>query len=412
MQHKMQTIEETITVVIGLFGILLSIFYGVTHLELFLISSGCFFILRNTYQLCDEGHLKRLFFGVLILDSILLCFLSTSCYIYFIIIPLRFILLEKKLHFSKLHILYLFIPICLSLIDIITATELSSHKLNSYLVLEFVFIVSDLLIRVLDYYDSINQKLYLLLADSAINELEQHNLNQKLAYQNTIIERTSRIKEREAIGRTIHNAVGHTITSAIVTLEASEVLLDHKPEEAKLKITQVKERMQQSLGSIRQAVRLFDETTTKVSIADLYDILSATLNEFMVDTTYRIRHNLTITKELEHQFIDVSTSEFLNGAVMEALSNGLRHGHATAFIIISELRNDKLLLQVLDNGTVDANHIYINQRDLINQGYGLKKIRTYLDEIGGELKIDVKDGFQLTLIVPLITTTSDSGRRR
>lgn len=411
MQHKVQTIEETITIVLGLLGILLSILYGVLHLELFLIGSGCFFILWNMYQLCDEVNLKRLFFALLLLDSILLCCLTANCYIYFILIPLRFLLSDKKNHFLKLYNLSLFFPIIVYLIALLSTPNLAVDNVNSYLVLQIVLIISDLLIKVLEYYESINQKLYLLLASSAINELEQHNLNQKLAYQNTVIARTSRLKEREAIGRTIHNAVGHTITSAIVTLEASEVLLDKTPEEAKFKVKQAKERMQQSLSSIRQAVRLFDQTTTKVSIADLYDILSATLNEFMVDTTYRVRHNLTVTKQHYEQFIDVNTSEFLNGAVMEALSNGLRHGHATAFIVISELLGDKMLLRILDNGTTDTNHFYDSQRDLINHGYGLRKIRSFLNEIGGELKIDVKDGFQLTLMVPLISSTNETKER-
>lgn len=408
MSNSMKVIDESITILLGLIGIIISLFFDTAQVPIFLICSGSFLILRTVYPLLELTRAKTVVFIFLLLDSVLLCLLTNSTYIYLIFIPLLYLHQQVIFRHSRNHILYCMAPLVLLFIQLFFEKTTSITTTINYLILELLFVFYDLFYHILIYYDTTNQRLYDLLAASAISELEQHNLNQKLAYQNTEIERAARLSEREAIGRTIHNAVGHTITSAVVTLDAGEILMDSAPQEAKLKIVQAKERMQQSLSSIRQAVRLFDQTTTKVSVADLYDILSATLEEFSTDTTCHVRHNLIVTEDTRTQYIDVKHSEFLNGAVMEALSNGIRHGNATNFIVLSKVLKSQISISILDNGCASEDSFYPNQKHLIEHGYGLKKMRNYLNDIGGELLINVKDGFELTLVIPLINSTNIS----
>lgn len=68
--------------------------------------------------------------------------------------------------------------------------------------------------------------------------------------------------------------VGHTITSALITLEAAELLADQDSDLTKEKIIIAKERLGQSLTTIRRAVRLVDNANTSIPLADLFYTMS------------------------------------------------------------------------------------------------------------------------------------------
>lgn len=67
------------------------------------------------------------------------------------------------------------------------------------------------------------------LVQSNINELHEKRLNEQLLIQKSVDERNARLLERENISRNIHNSVGHSITAAIMTLDAADMLYDIKP---------------------------------------------------------------------------------------------------------------------------------------------------------------------------------------
>ena len=91
---------------------------------------------------------------------------------------------------------------------------------------------------------------------SNISELHEKQLNEQLKMQKLVDERNARLTERETISRNIHNSVGHSITAAILTLDAADMLYDVKPEEARKKMNDANHRIRESLESIRRAVRV------------------------------------------------------------------------------------------------------------------------------------------------------------
>ena len=88
---------------------------------------------------------------------------------------------------------------------------------------------------------------------------------------------------------------------------------------------------------------------------------------------------------------------------MECLTNGQKHGNATAFLILVTIEHSTISISVSDNGTSTEQLTLAEQERQLLKGYGLKKIQTYLENIGGEFSINYLDGFWIIMKLPLLT---------
>lgn len=249
------------------------------------------------------------------------------------------------------------------------------------------------------------KKLRDALNHGAVNELNERNLNRELAVKNYLIGQNARLEERERISRNIHNSVGHTITAAIMVLDAAEVLYDISPDKAKEKTHVAKERMHQGLDAIRSAVRIIDEAEA-IGLDDFAKNLIIISEDFVRDSGIKIRHNLA--KNFTSVKIPSQQADFLKGALLEALSNGVRHGEATAFVVLLSGDSQNLQLTVEDNGRIFSSLEQSEQKRFLEQGFGLKKIRKYCRENGGELKLYYSDGFKIVIKLPMISCEEDN----
>ena len=125
----------------------------------------------------------------------------------------------------------------------------------------------------------------------ALHELKIINQNRELAVKYQLANRNARLEEREHIARNIHNVVGHTITSAIVSLNAYNALKDIDPERSTDKLIAAQNRMQLSLEEIRRVVRVLDEESTTISMPDFCNLLTVQLEQFSMDTQLQTIHN-------------------------------------------------------------------------------------------------------------------------
>jgi signal transduction histidine kinase len=85
-------------------------------------------------------------------------------------------------------------------------------------------------------------------------------------------------------------------------------------------------------------------------------------------------------------------SEFLTGVLMELLTNGVKHGSATYFKVVLKGDAGHIRLSVEDNGSSDYNAE--NSQLKLQQGFGLKKIVSYVQRCGGEATFANEDGFK------------------
>ena len=112
-----------------------------------------------------------------------------------------------------------------------------------------------------------------------------------LELQSSMTDKVARYEEREKISRDIHNSVGHTITAAIMAIDAAEAIRGVSAELADSKVSAAGERMRESLQVIRDSVRLVDSRDTSISLKDLIKTLTICLRQFEMDANMRIQNN-------------------------------------------------------------------------------------------------------------------------
>lgn len=237
------------------------------------------------------------------------------------------------------------------------------------------------------------------LIASNVSEMHEKRLNEQLVMQNFLAEKNARMTERENISRNIHNSVGHSITAAIMALDAADTLYDVRPEEARKRMNDANDRIRGSLESIRRAVRVLDEDSAEISAGDLKCEMENIINQFVMDTDIRVDQNVSrLTDDIR---IPHDHAVFLTGALQEMLTNGVKHGAASEFVVILFGDTAHIRLEVSDNGRSDFDSL--NSKIRIENGFGIKKMITYVEKCGGKTAFVNDNGFKGIVELPIVS---------
>lgn len=271
------------------------------------------------------------------------------------------------------------------------------------LILTAVTLLVYIIRRLIEKYICARNQVAQAVSVTAVNEMYAKKLNQELIIKNYLADKNARLEERENISRNIHNSVGHTITAAIMTLDAADMLYDTAPDKSREKMNIARERIKTSLESIRQAVRVLDNENKFVSIHDFVSELTAVTDGFVMDTMIKVYADFENIRE--DVLIPHEHTEFLTGAMQELLSNGVRHGGADTFTVILTADSRNLKLKVSDNGKSDFS--VENQRERIDKGFGLKKMLSYVKKCGGTMSFSNENGFKTEITIKLFKEETD-----
>ena len=158
-----------------------------------------------------------------------------------------------------------------------------------------------------------------------------------------------------------------------------------------MKIDQANERIHEAIGSVRSVVRTLDSKDDSILVCDYISSLKELLNNFTLDTDIKIHHNLDIIKD--NGKLKIGIAAFISSAISELLTNGVKHGGATVFVILITLDQAHIGVQVSDNGTGWGKISYEQKLKKLNDGFGLKKIESYVKTNGGSFEIEGEEGF-------------------
>ena len=235
------------------------------------------------------------------------------------------------------------------------------------------------------------------LQRASLSEMHEIKRNNEMIRQSFYENKNARLMERENISRNIHNSVGHSITAAIMTLDAADMLFEKEPQEAHKRMNDAAGRIRGSLEAIRSAVRALDTEDEDVSIKDLLCYTDNIINEFTMDTQI----NCDLIKDLysESLMLPKEHAEFLSGALSEMLTNGVKHGKATQFIVKITADSTHIRMEVKDNGHSVFNKE--NADELIRNGFGLKKLASYAQRCGGNIEFKNENGFCAMIELPM-----------
>ena len=368
-----------------------AVFSGHMYWEMFL---GGILMILITASYMTDGH-GRVYLSVLIPVSVLFAFLSggwwgfiaVSC-----IIGLK--MLTEILIADAAFIIYA--------ISIMIKTNAFTGYNTAKAILELI------LITLISFLVILIRKL--IAQNAAKKEAERERMmgyslsamheklrNRELSLQSFYIDKNARMVERENISRNIHNSVGHSITAAIMTLDAADMLFDKKPEEAHKRMNDAADRIRGSLESIRSAVRALDSEDTDISVKDLICYTDNIIDEFMMDTDRTCDRLYDMYSE--EIMIPKEHVEFLTGALSELLTNGVKHGGAAHFTVGLSGDSAHIRLTVKDDG--HSSFSEETRDELIRNGFGLKKLMAYANRCGGVTEFSNDDGFSSMIELPI-----------
>jgi two-component system sensor histidine kinase ChiS len=201
------------------------------------------------------------------------------------------------------------------------------------------------------------------------------------------------LEERNRIAHEIHDVVGHTLTAAIVQLEAAKKLADRDFVKSLEKLDVSKELVRKGLEEIRRAVRMLkDEGSSFELVPALHELLNET----------RAHTGITIECRLEPlPVLSDLTQRVIYHALMEGMTNGIRHGRCSWFSFELYPDNDWLHFQLTNDGEAYGN---------AKPGFGLTSMMERVHLLGGAVHIgsrsdsdgkEESDGCQLVIALPL-----------
>ena len=229
-----------------------------------------------------------------------------------------------------------------------------------------------------------------------VKELDESNKklaesNQKLAEAMEKLKEVTALEERQRIAKDIHDTAGHSITTVIMQTEAGKLAIEPDPEGAKRSVVAANLQAKHALEELRESVHLLSGSR---SAATLKDMLLGIVHESTDGTGIAVRCDID----------DVSLCDakcrFLCNTLKEGISNGLRHGKATAFYFELKKGEKDVSFLLSDNGSG-------MEIAALKEGFGLKGMHSRAASLGGTVwfEAEPEEGFEIHLRLPL-----DGGR--
>ena len=220
------------------------------------------------------------------------------------------------------------------------------------------------------------------------NELmiEVETQNKLLVQYANQIERLSVLEERNRMSKELHDLLGHSFISSIMGLDAAIMLIDKKPELAKEKLEQLRELTAANLEDIRLVVHDLGQEEEISFVSQLKE----TAKEFGEHTGTNIQFSSEgVERELRFQ-----VRNSLLRVLQECLTNAIKHGKASRIDIKTYFAQDKLTMDISDNG---------RGMKTVQYGFGLKGMKERIETMRGEMAIvsGIGAGTRITCEIPL-----------
>lgn len=189
------------------------------------------------------------------------------------------------------------------------------------------------------------------------------------------------LEDRTRIGRDLHDCVLQSLYAIGLNIGTDQRTRSNQTAEAKQAddrtILQINQLIHEVRGMIRElesgSVQTFDLSSELVALC----------------TTYEQSARLQIKLDLQRSAIDVLTNEeereILN-IVREALSNSVRHAHASKVAVSLRMRGARIRVSIHDDG------IGFSSVDGQPRGYGLANMEARAKRLGGTLKLQSRPG--------------------
>ena|GEM_PF-421257 len=204
-------------------------------------------------------------------------------------------------------------------------------------------------------------------------EVEQQN--KLLTHYTAEIEKMTLLEERNRISKELHDTLGHSFISLIMSLDASIALLDYKPAEVKKRLTHLRELAARNLDEMRNIVHEMGEEEES-SLSRQIEAIAASFQE-------HTGTDLTLSLLGAERPVRLEVRQAILRVIQESFTNALKHGKASRLNLEFTFSENALQLVVQNNG---------NRIDKLEYGFGLTTMKHRIERLGGSLLVSSEEG--------------------
>jgi len=202
------------------------------------------------------------------------------------------------------------------------------------------------------------------------------------------------LEERGRLAREIHDTLAQGFVGISSQLDAVALTLNGHVDLARKHLELARKMVRHSLTEARRSV--MDLRASALEGHDLPAALSEAANQWTAGSPVQIR----VAVEGESRRLPEETEQHLLRIAQEAVTNAVKHAHASQVLIHLEMANRTLSLRVADNGQGFEQDEAFSE---VGGHFGLLGMRERAERMGGELHLHSErgQGTEVAVTVPL-----------
>lgn len=230
----------------------------------------------------------------------------------------------------------------------------------------------------------------ILIPFNLYNRNKQEKLEGQLEDANKKISQLIVIEERQRIARDLHDTLGQKLSLIGLKSDLAGKLVTRDPETAKNEIDDIHQTARTALKEVREMVSHMKSAKLQDEIIRIKQVLKAAQMDLHLEGDPNIKNTPLLVENV------------LSMCLKEAVTNVVKHSHATVCEVLIKQSPSEVLIQVHDNGIGSTDDLDFPQ------GHGIRGMRERLEFVNGSLAISTSDGTTLTIQVPNVIQEGSS----
>lgn len=194
---------------------------------------------------------------------------------------------------------------------------------------------------------------------------------------------TIKLEERNRLSQEIHDKIGHSMTGALIQMEASKRLFTSDPNKSAEMLQNAIHISKEGIESIRLVLKNMKPPIEQLGVNRMKLFVDEFSAIHTVRTSLTHKGNVDIITPIQWKVIQENTKE--------ALTNAMKYSNATFVSIHIEVLRTLIKVEVSDNGKGEQKVI---------KGLGIIGMEERAASVNGAIIVDGSRGFSVTTLIP------------